>query len=52
MEAIDNNKTYDTYLKEEEEEKVSVRSRANGDEGQCGLGEFVEKIKEEIDLKK
>ena len=38
--------------KEEEEEKVSVRSRANGDEGQCGLGEFVEKIKEEIDLKK
>ena len=38
--------------KEEEEEKVSVRSRKNGDEGQCGLGEFVEKIKEEIDLKK
>ena len=38
--------------KEEEEEKVSVRSRANGDEGQCGLVEFVEKIKEEIDLKK
>ena len=38
--------------KEEEEEKVSVRSRTNGDEGQCGLGEFVEKIKEEINLKK
>ena len=38
--------------KEEEEEKVSVRSRVNGDEGQCGLGEFVEKIKEEIVLKK
>ena len=38
--------------KEEEEEKVSVRSRKQGDEGQCGLGEFVEKIKEEIALKK
>ena len=38
--------------KEEEEEKVSVRSRANGDEGQSGLGEFIAKIKEEIAQKK
>ena len=38
--------------KEEEEEKVSVRSRKQGDEGQCGLGEFVEMIKEEIEQKK
>ena len=34
--------------KEEEENKVSVRSRFAGDEGQCGLDAFVAKIKEEI----
>ena len=34
--------------KEEEENKVSVRSRFAGDEGQCGLDEFAAKIKEEI----
>ena len=34
--------------KEEEEEKVSVRSRFAGDEGQRGLEEFIEQIKEEI----
>src|SRR5699024_8825212 len=34
--------------KEEEEEKVSVRSRFAGDEGQCGLDEFVAQVKEEI----
>ena len=34
--------------KEEEENKVSVRSRFAGDEGQCGLDSFVAKIKEEI----
>ncbi len=34
--------------KEEEEDKVSVRSRFAGDEGQRGLDEFVADIKEEI----
>ena len=34
--------------KEEEEEKVSVRSRFSGDEGQRGLEEFIAQIKEEI----
>lgn len=34
--------------KEEEEEKVSVRSRFAGDEGQRGLEEFIAQIKEEI----
>ncbi len=37
--------------KEEEEGKVSVRSRKEGDEGQCTLDEFIAKIKEEIDTK-
>ena len=34
--------------KEEEEEKVSVRSRFQGDEGQKGLEEFIKDIQEEI----
>ena len=34
--------------KEEEEEKVSVRSRFQGDEGQKGLEEFIEDILKEI----
>ena len=34
--------------KEEEEDKVSVRSRFAGDEGQKGLDEFISQIKEEI----
>ena len=34
--------------KEEEEGKVSVRSRSEGDEGQVALEEFIAKIKEEI----
>ena len=34
--------------KEEEEDKVSVRSRFAGDEGQKGLNEFISQIKEEI----
>ena len=34
--------------KEEEEGKVSVRSRFAGDEGQRGLEEFIAQIKEEI----
>ena len=34
--------------KEEEENKVSVRSRSAGDEGQMRLEEFIGKIKEEI----
>ena len=38
--------------KEEEEGKVSVRSRFAGDEGQCGLEEFIEQIKEEVAAKK
>ena len=38
--------------KEEEEQKVSVRSRFAGDEGQCGLEEFIEQIKEEVAAKK
>ena len=38
--------------KEEEEQKVSVRSRFAGDEGQCGLEEFIEQIKEEVEAKK
>ena len=37
--------------KEEEEGKVSVRSRFAGDEGQCGLEEFIEQIKEEVAAK-
>ena len=37
--------------KEEEEEKVSVRSRFAGDEGQCMLDEFIGKIAEEIQTK-
>ena len=37
--------------KEEEEEKVSVRSRFAGDEGQCMLNEFIGKIAEEIQTK-
>ncbi len=38
--------------KEEEEGIVSVRSRFGGDEGQCGLEEFIEQIKEEVPAKK
>jgi len=34
--------------KEEEEGKVSVRSRYLGDEGSKDLGEFIEAIKDEI----
>ena len=34
--------------KEEEEQKVSVRSRYLGDEGSKDLGEFIEAIKDEI----
>ena len=34
--------------KEEEDNKVSVRSRFAGDEGQKGLDEFIAQIKEEI----
>lgn len=34
--------------KEEEEQKVSVRSRFAGDEGQRGLEEFTAQLKEEI----
>ena len=41
-----------TPKKEEEEGKVSVRSRFAGDEGQCGLEEFIEQIKEEVAAKK
>ena len=37
--------------KEEEEEKVSVRSRFAGDEGQCPMNGFIDKIKEEIAAK-
>jgi hypothetical protein len=33
---------------EEEEQKVSVRSRYLGDEGSKDLGEFIEAIKDEI----
>ena len=35
--------------KEEEENKVSVRSRFAGDEGQKGLAEFTAQLKEEIE---
>ena len=34
--------------KEEEEQKVSVRSRYLGDEGSKDLGEFIEAIRDEI----
>lgn len=34
--------------KEEEQELVAVRSRFAGDEGQKGIGEFIEAVKEEI----
>ncbi len=37
--------------KEEEEEKVAVRSRSLGDEGQKGLEEFISQIQEEIHTK-
>ena len=37
--------------KEEEERKVSVRSRFAGDEGQCGLDEFIAQIRKEIEEK-
>ena len=37
--------------KEEEEEKVAVRSRSLGDEGQKGLEEFISQIQEEIRTK-
>ncbi len=37
--------------KEEEEEKVSVRSRFSGDEGQCMMSGFISKIKDEIETK-
>ena len=37
--------------KEEEEGKVSVRSRFAGDEGQKSLAAFIEAIKEEINAK-
>ena len=43
---------YSASLQEEEEGKVSVRSRFAGDEGQCGLEEFIEQIKEEVAAKK
>ena len=34
--------------KEEEQELVAVRSRFAGDEGQKGISEFIEAVKEEI----
>ena len=34
--------------KEEEQELVAVRSRFAGDEGQKGIAEFIEAVKEEI----
>ena len=34
--------------KEEEEGKVSVRSRSEGDEGQKDLADFIANVKEEI----
>ena len=37
--------------KEEEEEKVAVRSRSLGDEGQKGLEEFISQIQDEIRTK-
>ena len=37
--------------KEEEEGKVSVRSRVEGDEGQTTLDEFITKIEKEIETK-
>ena len=37
--------------KEEEEEKVAVRSRSLGDEGQKGLEQFISQIQEEIHTK-
>ena len=37
--------------KEEEEGKVSVRSRSEGDEGQSTLDEFIAKIEKEIETK-
>ncbi|NLP45950.1 MAG: threonine--tRNA ligase [Epulopiscium sp.] len=37
--------------KEQEEEKVAVRSREKGDEGQQNLSDFIERVKEEIETK-